>query len=96
MCFFFEKLRIAEGKPKSKHRQDMEAIWASKGGFNITRGHHRGYVANSFSLSLSFVLLFSLCRSVQLLVVGFCGHRYYCIGDEKPVQDQFGRVQFVK
>ncbi|KAL9088190.1 MAG: hypothetical protein Q9165_006317 [Trypethelium subeluteriae] len=24
---FFEKLRIKEGKPKSKHRQDMEATW---------------------------------------------------------------------
>lgn len=24
---FFEKLRLAEGKPKSKHRKDMEAAW---------------------------------------------------------------------
>lgn len=42
---FFEKMRLAEGKPKSKHRLEMEKIWSGKGGFNITRGHHRGYVA---------------------------------------------------
>jgi hypothetical protein len=28
---FFEKLRIKEGKPKSKHRQDMELIWQGEG-----------------------------------------------------------------
>lgn len=49
---FFEKLRVQEGKPKSKHREEMEAIWASKGGFNTTRGHQRGFV----SISLSFPL----------------------------------------
>lgn len=41
---FFEKMRLAEGKPKSKHRLEMEKIWSPKG-FNIERGHHRGYVA---------------------------------------------------
>ncbi|KEQ79565.1 hypothetical protein M438DRAFT_283436 [Aureobasidium pullulans EXF-150] len=59
---FFEKMRIAEGKPMSKHRQEMESIWGDSGGFNITRGHHRGYL---------------------------------CLGDEKPVQDQFGRIRMV-
>ncbi|KAH0562807.1 hypothetical protein GP486_002569, partial [Trichoglossum hirsutum] len=34
---FFEKLRIKQGKPKSKLRQEMEKIWASRGGFP-TRG----------------------------------------------------------
>ncbi|TKA81218.1 hypothetical protein B0A49_00488 [Cryomyces minteri] len=38
---FFEKLRIKEGKPKSKHREDMERIWGYKG-FNIERPSHRG------------------------------------------------------
>jgi hypothetical protein len=42
---FFEKVRLAEGKPKSKHRVEMEEIWGGKGGFNTTRGHHRGYVS---------------------------------------------------
>ena len=26
---FFEKQRIAQNKPKSKHLQDMEGIWAN-------------------------------------------------------------------
>jgi hypothetical protein len=52
---FFEKIRLAEGKPKSKHRLEMEEIWGGKGGFNVTRGHHRGYVF-SFFLSRSFVV----------------------------------------
>ncbi|KAI5207029.1 hypothetical protein E4T39_02150 [Aureobasidium subglaciale] len=42
-CVFFEKMRLAEGKPKSKHRQEMEGIWGGEGGFDVTRGHHRGY-----------------------------------------------------
>ncbi|KAH0404387.1 hypothetical protein KCU89_g1180, partial [Aureobasidium melanogenum] len=60
---FFEKMRLAEGKPKSKHRLEMEKIWSGKGGFNITRGHHRGY---------------------------------YCVGNDRPVQDQYGRVTIVQ
>ena len=35
---YFEKLRLKEGKPKSKHRLDMEGQWALEG-FDIT---HRG------------------------------------------------------
>ncbi|KAI1144266.1 hypothetical protein F5Y05DRAFT_22728 [Hypoxylon sp. FL0543] len=31
---YFEKKRIAEGKPKSKHRLNMEKIWAKEGGFD--------------------------------------------------------------
>lgn len=33
---FFEKMRINEGKPKSKHRLDMEKQWGSQG---ISRDH---------------------------------------------------------
>ncbi|RAL63328.1 hypothetical protein DID88_003753 [Monilinia fructigena] len=29
---FFEKIRIRDGKPKSKHREEMEKQWASSGG----------------------------------------------------------------
>lgn len=35
----------------SKHRQEMVSIWGDSGGFNITRGHHRGFGAVSFSLA---------------------------------------------
>jgi hypothetical protein len=42
---FFEKLRIKEGKPKSKHRIEMEKIWGSQGGFDIKHAsHNKGYV----------------------------------------------------
>lgn len=40
---FFEKLRIVESKPKSKHREEMESIWGGKGGFDTTR-NQRGSV----------------------------------------------------
>ncbi|KAI2470380.1 hypothetical protein F4781DRAFT_390748 [Annulohypoxylon bovei var. microspora] len=32
---YFEKKRIAEGKPKSQHRLAMEEIWDTKGGFDL-------------------------------------------------------------
>ena len=35
---FFEKLRIKQGKPKSKFREEMEAIWAGNRGFSRRRG----------------------------------------------------------
>lgn len=53
---FFEKVRLAEGKPKSKHRLEMEEIWGGKGGFDISRGHHRGYIAFFFLLLLSLLV----------------------------------------
>ncbi|KAI1803533.1 hypothetical protein F4811DRAFT_524460 [Daldinia bambusicola] len=31
---FFEKKRIAEGKPESQHRLTMEELWAGRGGFD--------------------------------------------------------------
>lgn len=37
---FFEKLRLAEGRPKSKHRLEMEEYWAPQGGFDIVHGHN--------------------------------------------------------
>lgn len=36
---YFEKLRIAQGKPKSKHRETMEEIWMSRGGFDRDMDH---------------------------------------------------------
>lgn len=36
---YFEKLRIAQGKPKSKHREDMEDIWGLNGGFDREADH---------------------------------------------------------
>jgi hypothetical protein len=34
---FFEKQRLAAGKPKSKHREDMEDAWAWQGGVDVKR-----------------------------------------------------------
>lgn len=34
---FFEKLRIKQGKPKSKFREEMEEIWAWQSGFSTHR-----------------------------------------------------------
>jgi hypothetical protein len=42
---FFEKLRIKQGKPKSKFREEMEGIWVVEGGFP-TNG--RGFVTCRF------------------------------------------------
>lgn len=36
---YFEKRRIAEGKPKSKHRLEMEDIWEPQGGFDREHDH---------------------------------------------------------
>ncbi|KAF2211736.1 hypothetical protein CERZMDRAFT_42545 [Cercospora zeae-maydis SCOH1-5] len=38
---FFEKLRLAEGKPKSKHRKEMEECWAAQGGFDTVHGSNQ-------------------------------------------------------
>ncbi|KAE8137804.1 hypothetical protein BDV38DRAFT_246249 [Aspergillus pseudotamarii] len=40
---FFEKLRIRDGQPKTKFREEMEKIWRPHGGFDTTTPHHRGY-----------------------------------------------------
>ncbi|ORY14936.1 hypothetical protein BCR34DRAFT_598839 [Clohesyomyces aquaticus] len=32
---YFEKMRVKEGKPKSKHREDMERMYKDEGGINI-------------------------------------------------------------
>jgi hypothetical protein len=39
---YFEKLRIKEGKPKSKFREEMEAIWRREG-FDIKTPSNRGF-----------------------------------------------------
>ena len=36
---YFEKLRVAEGKPKSAHRREMEAIWGPRGGLDRNVDH---------------------------------------------------------
>jgi hypothetical protein len=41
---FFEKERIAANAPKSKHREEMEKIWASKGGFDLEHDGRHGYL----------------------------------------------------
>ena len=38
---FFEKRRVKEGKPKSKKREEMEAIWAKEGGMDTDRRRDR-------------------------------------------------------
>ncbi|KAF4972011.1 hypothetical protein FSARC_1341 [Fusarium sarcochroum] len=39
---YFEKLRIAQGKPKTKHREDMEDI--HPGGFSREQNHNTSYL----------------------------------------------------
>lgn len=42
---FFEKLRIRDNKPKTKFREEMEAVWRHKGGFDcVTPSHHGVWV----------------------------------------------------
>ncbi|KAI1204611.1 uncharacterized protein F4807DRAFT_328264 [Annulohypoxylon truncatum] len=45
---YFEKLRIAAGKPKSKHRKEMEEIWAWRGGFDRTTDHRTVYIGSAY------------------------------------------------
>ena len=49
---FFEKLRIKEGKAKGKHRQEMEEIYAGKGGFDTHTAVKR-YVCISLNVWIS-------------------------------------------
>jgi hypothetical protein len=50
---YFEKLRIKEGKPKSKLRQEMEEIWdgsrswEGRAGFDIKTPSNRGYICSA-------------------------------------------------
>ncbi|KAI1479568.1 hypothetical protein F4774DRAFT_381377 [Daldinia eschscholtzii] len=41
---YFEKKRIAEGKPKSQHRLMMESIWAERGGFDREHDGRHAYI----------------------------------------------------
>ncbi|KAL7624929.1 hypothetical protein AAE478_004143 [Parahypoxylon ruwenzoriense] len=41
---YFEKLRIALGKPKTIHREEMEHIWAWKGGFDRENDHRTSFI----------------------------------------------------
>ncbi|RHZ61084.1 hypothetical protein CDV55_100521 [Aspergillus turcosus] len=38
---FFEKLRIRDNKPKTKFREEMEAVWRHKGGFDCVTPFHK-------------------------------------------------------
>ncbi|KAI0122354.1 hypothetical protein F4814DRAFT_408444 [Daldinia grandis] len=41
---YFEKKRIAEGKPKSQHRLKMEDLWAMRGGFDREHDGRFAYI----------------------------------------------------
>lgn len=58
---YLEKLRLAEGKPKSKHRLEMEKIYP--GGAERERDGSQGY---------------------------------WCRADEQMIEDEYGRVDFVR
>lgn len=47
---FFEKLRIWDNKPKSKHRLQMEEEYAEDGGFDTKHRHDRCYVFTGESI----------------------------------------------
>ncbi|EDN98083.1 hypothetical protein SS1G_12940 [Sclerotinia sclerotiorum 1980 UF-70] len=40
---FFEKIRLGDGKPKSKHREEMEKQWASEGSVDTKTSSSRPY-----------------------------------------------------
>ncbi|KAI0013544.1 hypothetical protein F4779DRAFT_562154 [Xylariaceae sp. FL0662B] len=44
---FFEKKRIAEGKPKSQHRLNMEDLWAWHGGFDLEHDGRHGVIVSA-------------------------------------------------
>ncbi|MBE7181919.1 MAG: hypothetical protein INR71_12065 [Terriglobus roseus] len=43
---FFEKLRLANGKAKSAHREQMERVWGAEG-FDIKHGSSHGFWCHS-------------------------------------------------
>jgi hypothetical protein len=43
---FFEKLRIRDGKPKTKFRQEMEDVWGHEGGFDRRTPSNVGYICH--------------------------------------------------
>ncbi|KAI1276419.1 hypothetical protein F5Y07DRAFT_366680 [Xylaria sp. FL0933] len=40
---YFEKLRIAQGKPKTAHRVNMEGVWEGRGGFDRETDHRTSF-----------------------------------------------------
>ncbi|KAI1659437.1 hypothetical protein F4813DRAFT_352989 [Daldinia decipiens] len=44
---YFEKKRIAEGKPKNPHRLKMESLWAMRGGFDRENDGRCTYITTS-------------------------------------------------
>ncbi|KAI1390507.1 uncharacterized protein F4822DRAFT_426355 [Hypoxylon trugodes] len=51
---YFEKLRVAQNKPKTKHREDMEDIWELKGGFDRETDHRTMYLGAADGGELHF------------------------------------------
>ncbi|KAI1820063.1 hypothetical protein F4861DRAFT_90229 [Xylaria intraflava] len=41
---YFEKLRIAQNKPMTAHRETMEELWAAEGGFSRREDHRTMYI----------------------------------------------------
>ncbi|KAI0835875.1 hypothetical protein F5Y06DRAFT_288958 [Hypoxylon sp. FL0890] len=44
---YFEKLRIAQGKPKSRHREEMEDIWCHRGGFDRKTDNRSSFLGSA-------------------------------------------------
>ncbi|KAI0805160.1 hypothetical protein GGR55DRAFT_300835 [Xylaria sp. FL0064] len=41
---YFEKLRVAQGKPKTAHRVNMESVWEARGGFDRETDHRTSFI----------------------------------------------------
>ncbi|KAI1311171.1 hypothetical protein F5Y03DRAFT_343708 [Xylaria venustula] len=44
---YFEKLRIAQNKPKTAHREGMEDVWAAEGGFDREVDHRTSFIGRA-------------------------------------------------
>ncbi|MCJ1306789.1 hypothetical protein MMC25_000432 [Agyrium rufum] len=44
---YFEKLRIKQGKKKSKHREEMEAEWWEQGGVDVESDSSKGFICQA-------------------------------------------------
>ncbi|KAI0425004.1 hypothetical protein F5Y09DRAFT_322810 [Xylaria sp. FL1042] len=50
---YFEKLRVAQGKPKTAHRLNMESVWEAEGGFDRENDHRTRFILSA-SASVHF------------------------------------------
>ncbi|KAI0971917.1 hypothetical protein F4678DRAFT_430502 [Xylaria arbuscula] len=44
---YFEKLRVAQNKPKTAHREGMEDVWAAEGGFDRDVDHRTSFIGRA-------------------------------------------------